>query len=249
MAELIGIAGNSGSGKTTSVKDLNPKETFIISVLGKPLPFRGFKKNYPPLKIVDKSYIGNFFTSNKVDNIIKIFGIINKSRPEIKQIVIDDANYLMSCETMDRAEEKGYEKFTQIAKHYYDMLKTALNLRDDLKVIVISHIENAGDTMNPQYKLKTTGKMLDNTINVDGLFTYLLYTELVESENGDIEHVFRTNTIKGEDTCKTPLGCFKELYIPNNLQLVVETIDRYNNGDEETEDDTENKTSNTVNNE
>lgn len=64
----------------------------------------------------------------------------------------------MSCETMDRAEEKGYEKFTQIAKHYYDMLKTALNLRDDLKVIVISHIENAGDTMNPQYKLKTTGK-------------------------------------------------------------------------------------------
>lgn len=155
----------------------------------------------------------------------------------------------MSCETMDRAEEKGYEKFTQIAKHYYDMLKTALNLRDDLKVIVISHIENAGDTMNPQYKLKTTGKMLDNTINVDGLFTYLLYTELVESENGDIEYVFRTNTIKGEDTCKTPLGCFKELYIPNNLQLVVETIDRYNNGDEETEDDTENKTSNTVNNE
>ena len=71
MAELIGIAGNSGSGKTTSVKDLNPKETFIISVLGKPLPFRGFKKNYPPLKIVDKSYVGNFFTSNKVDNIIK----------------------------------------------------------------------------------------------------------------------------------------------------------------------------------
>jgi ABC-type dipeptide/oligopeptide/nickel transport system ATPase subunit len=90
MAELIGIAGNSGSGKTTSVKDLNPIETFIISVLGKPLPFRGFKKNYPPLKVVDKNYVGNFFTSNKVDNIIKIFGIINKSRPEIKQIVIDD---------------------------------------------------------------------------------------------------------------------------------------------------------------
>lgn len=127
------------------------------------------------------------------------------------------------------------------------MMKTALNLRDDLKVIVISHIENAGDAMNPQYKLKTTGKMLDSTINVDGLFTYLLYTEIVENAEGDMEHVFRTNTIKGEDTCKTPLGCFKDLYIPNNLQLVVDAIDRYNNGDEE--DDTENKTSNTVNNE
>lgn len=77
----------------------------------------------------------------------------------------------MSCETMDRAEEKGYEKFTQIAKHYYDMLKTALNLRDDLKVIVISHIENAGDTMNPQYKLKTTGKCW---ITLSMLMVYLL---------------------------------------------------------------------------
>lgn len=89
--------------------------------------------------------------------------------------------------------------------------------------------------------------MLDNTINVDGLFTYLLYTELIENENGDMEHVFRTNTVKGEDTCKTPLGCFKNLYIPNNLQLVVETIDRYNNGDEE--DDAEDKTSNVNNKE
>ena len=77
----------------------------------------------------------------------------------------------MSCETMDRAEEKGYEKFTQIAKHYYDMLKTALNLRDDLKVIVISHIENAGDTMNPQYKLKTTEKCW---ITLSMLMVYLL---------------------------------------------------------------------------
>ena len=158
MAELIGIAGNAGSGKTTSVKDLNPKETFIVSVLGKPLPFKGFKKNYPKLMQENGKWVGNFYVSNKVDQIIKIFAIINKTRPEIKQIVIDDANYLMSLETMDRAEEKGYEKFTQIAKHYYDMLKAALNLRDDLKVIVISHMENAGDVMNPLWKLKTTGK-------------------------------------------------------------------------------------------
>lgn len=112
------------------------------------------------------------------------------------------------------------------------MLKSALNLRDDLKVIVISHIENVGDALNPQWKLKTSGKMLDNTINIDGLFTYLLYTELVEDEDGNMKHVFRTNTVKGEDTCKTPLDCFSELYIPNNLQLVVDAIDQYNNGDD-----------------
>lgn len=109
MAELIGIAGNSGSGKTTSVKDLNPKETFIISVLGKPLPFRNFKRNYPKLTQKGKEFIGNFFVSNKVDQIIKIFNLVNALKPEIKQIVIDDANYLMACETMDRAEEKGWK--------------------------------------------------------------------------------------------------------------------------------------------
>ena len=119
------------------------------------------------------------------------------------------------------------------------MLKTALNMRDDLKVIVLSHIENVGDSTSPQLKLKTAGRMLDNTINVDGLFTYLLYTELIEGEDGNMQYVFRTNTIKGEDTCKTPLGCFKDKYIPNNLQLVVDTIDKYNN--DETTDDFVNK--------
>ena len=109
MAELIGIAGNAGSGKTTSVKDLNPKETFVISVLGKPLPFRAFKKNYPKLVQIDKKFTGNFYVSNRVDNIIKIFMVVDKMMPHIKQIVIDDANYLMSCETMDRAEEKGWK--------------------------------------------------------------------------------------------------------------------------------------------
>ena len=68
-----------------------------------------------------------------------------------------------------------------MAKHYYDLLKSALELRDDLKVIIISHIENIGDAMYERYKLKTTGKMLDSTLNIDGLFTYLLYTEVIES--------------------------------------------------------------------
>ena len=78
--------------------------------------------------------------------------------------------------------------------------------------------------------------MLDNTVNVDGLFTYVIYTEVHEGENGAMERVFRTNTIDGSDSCKTPLGCFKELYIPNDLELVISTIDTYNNGDDEEEE-------------
>lgn len=232
MADLIGIAGNSGSGKTTSVKDLNPAETLVISILGKPLPFAGSKKNYTPFKKnAESKWVGNFYKSNKFDKITQVLNIVNKSRPDIKNIVIDDANYLMSCEAMERAEEKGYDKHTQMAKHYYEVLMYAAGLRDSLKIFVLSHIENVGDILNPFWKLKTLGKMLDTTVNVDGLFTYLLFTEMVEDEDGNMKRCFRTNTIKGEDTCKTPMGCFKDLYIPNNLQLVQETIDSYNLGE------------------
>ena len=118
-----------------------------------------------------------------------------------------------------------------MAKHYYDVLMFAASLRDDLKVFVLSHIENAGDVLNPQWKVKTLGKMLDSTLNVDGLFTYMLYTEMRENNDGNRERVFRTNTIKGEDTCKSPMGVFKDLYIPNDLKIVSESIDKFESGE------------------
>lgn len=231
MANLVGIAGQSGSGKSTSIRNLNPKETFIISVLGKPLPFPGAKKKYTKLKKEGNKYVGNLYVSNKTDKIVNILTVISKTMPHIKNVVIDDANYLMACEAMDRSDEKGYDKFTQMAKHYYDVLMFTSSLRDDLKVFFLTHTENVGDVINPQIKVKTLGKMLDSTLNVDGLFTYLLYTELVEDSNGDTQHVFRTRTLKGEDTCKTPMGVFSDLYIPNDLQIVAEAIDKYELGE------------------
>ena len=242
MADIIAIAGDTGSGKSTSIKNLNPQETFIVSILGKPLPFPGYKKKYIPLFKSEKgTWEGNYFKSNNIDKILQIFIVVDKLRPEIKQIVIDDSNYLMSCETMDRVSEKGYEKFTQIASHYYNLIMGAAQLRDDLKIIFLSHTENVGDVLNPKFKLKTSGKMLDNTVNVDGLFTYVLYTELHENDEGKMERVFRTNTIDGTDSCKTPLGCFKDLYIPNDLTIVIDRINKYNDGEIEEVEETENK--------
>ena len=159
MADIIAIAGDTGSGKSTSIKNLNPQETFIVSIIGKPLPFPGYKKKYIPLfKTETGNWEGNYYKSANIENIIKIFTVVDKLRPEIKQIVIDDSNYLMSCETMDRVSEKGYEKFTQIASHYYTLIMSAAQLRDNLKVIFLSHTENVGDILNPKFKLKTSGK-------------------------------------------------------------------------------------------
>lgn len=231
MSDLIAVAGGSGSGKTTSLRNLIPEETFIVSITGKPLPFKGFKKNYTLLKKEDNKYVGNFYKSKNADDVVKIFKLVSSTMPHIKQIIIDDANYLMSFEVMERANEKGWDKSTQIAKHYYDMLDAALGLRDNLKVVILSHIENLGDTLNPQWKLKTAGKMLDTQLNVDGLFTYILYTEVVAGEDGKPSYKFRTNTLDGSDTCKTPMGCFNEVYTDNDLNFILTQIDKYNNED------------------
>ena len=84
----------------------------------------------------------------------------SKTKPEIKTVVIEDAQYLMAFEAMDRANEKGYDKFTQIATNFYSVLKKVINMRDDLKVFVLTHAENVGDSLSPSWKIKTIGKVL-----------------------------------------------------------------------------------------
>lgn len=229
MAELIAVVGNTGSGKSTSLRNLNPESTFIINVAGKALPFKGFKKNYKPLKQnpETKKFEGNLYNTSDVTKIAQILKIIDKTRPEIDVVVIEDAQYIMAFEAMDRALEKSYDKFTQIASNFYSILKESINMRDSLKVCVLAHAENLGDALNPSYKIKTVGKMIDNMITVEGLFTYVLFTSLNKDVEGKIEHKFITQS-DGTTTAKTPMGCFEDLYIDNDLQYVIEQIDKYN---------------------
>lgn len=129
---------------------------------------------------------------------------------------------------MDRADEKSYDKFVQIASHFYSIIKESINMRDDLKVVITQHSDNAGDAMNPKYKMKTVGKMIDNMITLEGLFTYVLYTSIVVDQTDDtIQHRFITQS-DGTNTAKTPMGCFEELYIDNDLKYVIDKIDEYN---------------------
>ncbi|MDA3855088.1 MAG: ATP-binding protein [Candidatus Woesearchaeota archaeon] len=219
------------SGKSTAARNLNPEETFIINVARKALPFKGFKKNYKQVTQDPKTkeFQGNLYNTSNVDQIGKILKIVDKTMPNIKNILIDDSQYLMSFEAMDRSFEKGYDKFTQIAFHFYSVLKEAMNMRDDLKIFILTHSENEGDVINPSYKIKTVGKMIDNMITVEGLFTYVLFTTRMKNEEDVMEYKFITQS-DGTSTAKTPMGCFDELYIDNDLKIVFEGIDKYNEG-------------------
>lgn len=229
MSNLIGLCGLSNSGKSTSLKYLNPSSTFIISCTNKQLQIPGFRKKYQKIKVENGKIVGNWLVSNDYAQIQKILKVVSSTRPDIKVLVIDDANYLLSNATFKDALTKGYEKFTIQAKNYYDLIESCLNLRDDITVIFISHIENCGTDIDPNYRLYTTGKMLTNAVNLDGLFSYLLYAErYIPDGEDDVKYHIKTRT-DGNDTCRSVAGCFTEKYVEPNMKVIVDTINKFEN--------------------
>lgn len=228
MADLIAIVGQSGSGKSTSIENLNSSETFIINVAGKQLPFKGWKKKYTSFA-KDKEN-GNYVNTSKAATILQVLGFINAKRPEIKNVVIEDMQYIMAFEAMEAVNEVGFKKFTVMAKNFYDILKLSIDMREEVKVFCLVHEEIVGDPASPtQRKIKTQGKMIDNSITVEGLFTYVFFTKHGPNEDGVPEHLFITQS-DGVTTAKTPRGCFADLLIPNDLSIVSAAIDEYNEG-------------------
>jgi hypothetical protein len=203
-----------------------------VSCTNKQLQIPGFRKKYKKVAIEDKKLVGNWLVSNSYEKIHKILDIVNRTRPDIKTVVIDDINYCLSGEIMDNALVKGYEKFTMQAKNYYDLITSAGELRDDLTVVFISHIINDGTDIDPQYKMYSSGKMLDKTVNIDGLFSYIIYSErYIDEATGEVGYRFKTRT-DGNDTCRSVAGCFSEKYIEPNMQTIIDTINKFEEGEE-----------------
>lgn len=195
-AETIAIVGESGTGKSTSLRNLNPETTFIISTTGKPLPFRAWKKKYIPIKIEGKNVSGNYYVSSKWDQILKILQIIDKMMPHIKQVIIDDFQYVLSYEFVDRATEVGYTKFSELAQHAMEILRYSEKMREDCKMIFLTHSENVGDNVNPKFVIKTVGKLLSEKVTLEGLFTYIFFTKVSEGDSGRMEYKLITNNDK-----------------------------------------------------
>ena len=188
MSEIIAVVGQTGTGKSTSIEPLNPKETVVIGIIDKALPFRGWKQKYQ----TGIQQGGNFLVSHDSGQIVKALKHISDSRPEIKQIIIDDFQYIMSTEFMNRAAETGWQKFTDIAKHVWDVINAAKSLREDLKVFILSHDEIITENFQPKRKIKTIGKLLDDKVTLEGLFTIVLFTDVQknkdQNQQGNIDH-------------------------------------------------------------
>ncbi len=177
-SKLIGIVGPTGSGKSTSIKHLDPKTTYIINTARKELPFKSADKLY-------NTENKNYKEVDEITEIHRLLCTISEKAPHIKNIIIEDSNYMMAFRMADKASEGGFAKFNIMAKDMIDMLRGARKLRDDLKIFYFTHpdiIEDGGEIVG--YKMKTSGKMLDNHFNLEGLFAICLYTHTEESKDG-----------------------------------------------------------------
>jgi hypothetical protein len=227
MAQGILIIAESGAGKSTSIETLNSKETFIINVANKPLPFKGWKSKYTLWS--KENLQGNMYDKSTPDNIEACLKYINDKRPEIKTIVIDDFQYMSSFEFFDKVDEKGYEKFTKIGAHLARIVRLPKDMRQDLTVFFLTHAEEATDVDGKRkFKAKTIGRMVDEKLTLEGLFSIVLFGKAKKDKDGTIRYVFETQT-NGENTCKSPKGMFSTFEIQNDLQLVCNAIRDYEN--------------------
>ena len=214
------ILGDSGSGKTTSIRNVNPLECMIIQAVKKPLSFPNnseFKPWDNPTKTGSIVVTDN---SQAICRIIKAAPLHGKNI-----IIIDDFQYTMSNEFMRRVldQEKGnaaFAKYNEIAKNAWDIAMAAMNAPDYVRIYIMSHtqIDEAGKT-----KVKTIGKLLDEKITLEGLFTIVMRSMRI---NGQYKFSTQTN---GMDTVKTPMGLFDSEQIDNDLNEIDKTIQQYYN--------------------
>lgn len=226
MAQGVLVIAESGAGKSTAGRNLDPKETFWINVANKPLPFKGWKKKYTPISKEDPTG-GNLSKANTPQAILYVLDMINEKMPHIKNVVVDDWQYMSAFEFFDKADEKGFEKFTFIGQGLAKVAKKPVDLRDDLTIFFLTHSEETQDAKGKRkQKAKTIGKMVDEKLTLEGLFSIVLYGKVKRDDAGELMYVFETQT-DGANTCKSPMGMFKTADIPNDLQVVKEAIIKY----------------------
>lgn len=214
MAKTLLIMGESGAGKTTSARTLDPKTTLYIDCDRKGLSFKGWKKLYCK---ENKNYIAT-------SNIETIWAYLkrcnNQDMAHIKTVVIDTLNGIMIDDEFKRMHEKTFDKWQDLAASIYRLVTDINQLRDDLTIVCMAHCQTDRDDNGYMFtRMKTSGRKLDKIV-VESKFTTVL---LAKADNG--KYVFETHA--NHSTTKSPMGCFDEMQIPNDLAAVIAALDKY----------------------
>ena len=206
MATVIGIMGDSGSGKTTSLRNLDPSSTFIIDTDGKGLSWRGWKRDY-------NEESKNYCRTDDQNRVMAYLASINSGAPHIKVVVVDTLNGIMVADEGRRRAEKGIVNY-------------ALTMRDDITVILTAHVQTDRDDSGFVHsRIKTSGRKLDK-LQIETKLQALLFAK----RNGDGDYVFEVHS--NNSTAKTPLGLYDDETIPNDAARVVDDLRAYYGGDD-----------------
>lgn len=217
MAKVICIMGESGSGKTTSMRNLDPETTYYIDSDRKGLSWKGWKKQYNTEK-------KNYFCCDEPDRVKNKLAAISEKCPKIKTIVIDTIGSIMVADEMRRSREKGFDKWLDLATCVWDMVDMAYLLRDDLTIVFVAHTQTERTEDGFIFtKIKTSGKKLDK-ICLESKFTTVLIAKCIDGE-----YIFETRA--KNSTAKTPMGLFETDTIPNDIKTVIEALDEFEKGE------------------
>lgn len=224
MSNLVLVLGESGSGKSTSIKGLDPKETVIFNILGKRLPFKGSAALY-------NEQNKNLYKLNEWQDVINYLNGINTNATHVKNVVIDDAIYIMRTEFFNRSGERGFDKYNELADHFRRIIATCSSLRDDLNIFMLLHTEPVeADGSIVGYKSSSVGKLLDKMYRPEENTTITLFAQPKFDDKGLPKFGFYTHKMKIDGIelpSKTPDGMFEEDFLPNDLGIVVNKMKEY----------------------
>lgn len=204
MAEKVLIMGESGTGKSTSLRNCSPDLTAIVNPVGKPLPFKGGRKFTTLDGVTDSRKICNFLKEQAADG--------------KKMLIVDDFQYILAVPYMKRIKETGWDKYNDFGANYFDIIQVCQELPEDVVVYYLTHIETLDNGLST---VKLIGKLLREKITIEGLFTIVLRTAVNEGK-----YYFLTQN-SGKDTVKSPMGMFADYAIDNDLQYIDDKIRNY----------------------
>lgn len=214
MSRLICVMGESGSGKTTSMRTLNPDTTYYIDCDGKGLAWKGWRKQYNAEK-------KNYCVSRDIPKITDLMVNISTKKPEVKVIVVDTLNTCMVDKEVKGMKETGYGKWIDLTQFVWDCIETAGKLRDDLTIIFVMHSETVRDDFGYAFtRVKTNGRKLEKLVP-ESLFG----TVLLAKKTDDGKYIFETQA--KNSTAKSPMGAFDSFEIDNDMNAVVKALEEF----------------------